>query len=308
MSEQMNEMSAACNHKSPIAEEDLPVELLWIKDAPLFIDETTLGRLYDAVVRPVYKEDAPVIIRVTDAQAQKLQGKIGVNAKAGLAPWLATLLSFGAEASVEGGGESAQSASKETTITLHPISTPQRQLEQLAIWYLFNQRSRLLTGDRTAPLSWQNDRLWEISPRALVFVDLPSETKIIPMAAEFADGSVTTFYDKLRASSGEFPPKYEETERKTYWKWFGDNFDRKVSIELIEAASTSVKAPIRWIDFRCILNDEGDTLHLHLEGAERYSVGTFAYQLVNRTLGHGLRVVGTLKGGPDVNVLALYEK
>ena len=82
---------------------------------------------------------------------------------------------------------------------------------------------------------------------------------------------------------------------------------RGQSIEVIEKASTE-HGRIEWIDYRVPLNDAVDTMHLHIEAAGQYNTGTFAYRLVRRTLGHGVRMVGTLKDGPDFNVLALYEK
>jgi hypothetical protein len=49
-------------------------------------------------------------------------------------------------------------------------------------------------------------------------------------------------------------------------------------------------------------------MHLHIEVAGKYNTGTFAYRLIRRGEGHGIRIVGSLRDGPDVNVLALYEK
>ena len=49
-------------------------------------------------------------------------------------------------------------------------------------------------------------------------------------------------------------------------------------------------------------------MHLHIEVAGKYSTGTFAYRLIRRGQGHGMRIVGSMRDGPDVNVLALYEK
>jgi hypothetical protein len=39
-----------------------------------------------------------------------------------------------------------------------------------------------------------------------------------------------------------------------------------------------------------------------------YDTGVFAYNFVKRGFSHGLRLVGTLKAGTDVNVLAIFEK
>ena len=42
--------------------------------------------------------------------------------------------------------------------------------------------------------------------------------------------------------------------------------------------------------------------------APRFSLGYFAYNFIKRGFKHGLRLVGTLKSEPDMNVLAIYEK
>ena len=65
---------------------------------------------------------------------------------------------------------------------------------------------------------------------------------------------------------------------------------------------------IRWIDYRVPLTDEGDTLHLHISPAGKYDTGVFAYNFIKRGFKHGLRLVGTLKSEPDMNVLAIYDK
>ena len=66
-------------------------------------------------------------------------------------------------------------------------------------------------------------------------------------------------------------------------------------------------------DFRVPMNEttgspEVEMMHLHLVARRGYFTGELAYMAVRRAMGHGLRVIGTLKDGPDINVLALYEK
>ena len=99
-----------------------------------------------------------------------------------------------------------------------------------------------------------------------------------------------------------------KTNKQEYWAWFARQFsDAGQSTEAIEKAS-SENGKIEWIDFRVPLNDVSDTMHLHFEARRRYFTGALAYMVVRRAEGHGLRLVGTLKDGPDINVLALYEK
>jgi hypothetical protein len=66
----------------------------------------------------------------------------------------------------------------------------------------------------------------------------------------------------------------------------------------------------RWIDYRVPIEgaDTPHTIHLHVVAHGEFDTGVFAYNLVKRGWKHGLRVVGTLKSEPDVNVLAIYEK
>jgi hypothetical protein len=34
---------------------NLPEQLLWLSDAPLFIDDCQIAKLHDAIVRPLYR-------------------------------------------------------------------------------------------------------------------------------------------------------------------------------------------------------------------------------------------------------------
>lgn len=287
--------------------ERLPQALLWVKDAPLFIDRTSLDQFYDAVVRPPFKEHAPQTIKISKSLKEDLEKKFGGKVGVSIPSWLSFIFSGNAEISGEIKKGESQSDARETTITLEPISTPHRQLEQLTVFYLLQQPQRMLVGGTDAPLEWQKKGLGDVIPRALVFLDLPPDTKLIPMAAEFSNGKFVTIYDKLIAASGERPPKFDRSRQQEYWSWFDKNFDAGKSIEEIEKASTE-NGRIEWIDYRVPLNTSVDTMHLHLEAGGQYNTGTFAYRLVRRTYGHGIRLVGTLKDGPDFNVLALYEK
>jgi hypothetical protein len=47
---------------------------------------------------------------------------------------------------------------------------------------------------------------------------------------------------------------------------------------------------------------------LHVVGRGEFDTGVFAYNFVTRGWKYGLRVVGAIKAGPDINVLAIYEK
>ena len=67
---------------------------------------------------------------------------------------------------------------------------------------------------------------------------------------------------------------------------------------------------IDWIDFRLLRANDVDIAakHFHISARGAYPPGTFASQLVRRAEHHGTRILGTLKSGSDVNVLAIYER
>lgn len=95
--------------------------------------------------------------------------------------------------------------------------------------------------------------------------------------------------------------------REHYWKWFEREFNGKRAMRLIEEAAEE-HGDIRWIDFRLPLDDAGRTLHLHMQGREEYSTGVYGYNLVKRGYKHGLLLIGTIKSGNDMDVLAVYER
>jgi hypothetical protein len=288
-------------------EEHVPDALLWVKDAPLFIDDENLGRFYDAVVRPAFKENVPFKLKISEGQKKDLQAKLGGKGKLGLAPWLSSILNAEVEVSAEGQVSKGSTFGFEQEVTFEPISTPQRQLVQLMVFYALNQPARLMVGGIEGPLEWQRSGGIAAVPRGLAFIDLPRGTKFIPMAAEFSNGKVVTLFDKLPGSANAQPPAFEREKKQAYWEWYAANFDPARSVEVIESASAA-NGKIEWIDFRVPLNSQAEMMHVHLEARGRYFTGALAYMIVRRSLGHGLRLVGTLKDGPDINVMALYEK
>ena len=63
----------------------------------------------------------------------------------------------------------------------------------------------------------------------------------------------------------------------------------------------------RWIAYRVIFGT-GETLHLDVTARGEYDTGIFAYYFIRRGERHGLRIVGSLKSGPALNLLAAYDK
>jgi hypothetical protein len=303
---------------------ELAQSLGWLADAPLFIDGPQVEAFYDAVVQPE-AEEGPTTrsVRISSREESQLGGKL--EAEVSL-PTLVKTVFPGIK--VTGGLDTAmrgqEEESKEEAVELLPIKTPQRQLVHLAIHYVTHLRDRLfmIKVDREADpesLKWARgaDRL----PRALVFMDFPQRTILIPTAAELNSREVRIFYEEMVgqwARRGEtlpidypddpkIPEKELQEKRKKYWKWFIEKFQPQQAMRVVETVISS-GGPIRWIDYRTPIAEDGSTLHLHLVGRGEYDTGAFAYNLVKRGFKHGFRLVGLLKSEPDVNVLAIFEK
>jgi hypothetical protein len=257
---------------------------------------------------------------------KKLTGKLGAKASFGTGALLA-FLGIGkvnAEVSGEAGAEAGKTAGKTTEVTLEAISTPQRQLVQLTAHYLLTYPDRFFfvnnVKDRssTEPYLWCDPQVIADVPRALAFINFPSlpKTKLIPIAAEFANGTIVTYFNEMKDRDGkncsanhpDFDAPGYAAEKKKYWKWFADNFAIQASINLIEKSVQEQKQKIQWIAFRVPISDDGETLHIHLVGGARTDTCSFAYNFIRRGYEFGIRLVGTLKSDPDLNVLAVYER
>lgn len=305
--------------------------LAWLADAPLFIDKQLVGAFYDAVVRPEFEE---ATITLSTEKMKSLKASIEAEAKIEVKPWewikmLLPFLDAKVEAKVGGKIDGQLDKKDEKTVELRRISTPQRQLVQLALHYEahFSKRIAVVSEDFSNPF-WAKDTFISEIPRALVFFDFPPETRFIPMAAELNKGNVITVFDRLASTLGgahDKPPPYPDSlprvspkalakRRKAYWGWFRDHFSPNAILNILEQEIARNEGRIRWIAFRVPLGDKTSPLydeaplHLHICGREEHDTGVFAYNLVGRGFKHGLRVVGTLKSEPDVNVLAIFEK
>jgi hypothetical protein len=321
----------------------LPDSLLWLADSPLLIDSDFLSQFYDAVVRPEARKGVTTLeISEETVTSLKAAGTIGAEVSLEANDVLSAISSFfpfikpklAVTGNVDGEGTRETTSGATRTIDLHPIDTPQRQLVQLTLHYLLNNPDRLMDVTDPSEADWRSDTFIRGVPRPLVFIDLPGEreagesgrpaTKIIPMAAEFADGKVVPLYPKLRRPNGEMPPAYPhyadraengtydghpdlQSARKEYWKWFDRSFRAIQAVEIVEEAAFQ-HGRIRWIDYRVPISEDGGTLHLHMRPQEKYDTGDLAYNMIKRGLRHGLRLVGTLKSEPDLNVLAVYER
>jgi hypothetical protein len=312
-----------------IRKSGLPPQLLWLADAPLFIDAEQVYRFHDAVVAPQAKE-GPTSVQQAKGRKQSTTGKATTQAKGavGSSGFLSWFLRADAEIQAGGelGGTLEWNQGDQVSTQWNPIDSPQRQLEQLVTTYLSLVRERLLFCEPHNFNQLLTPAVAGELPRALVLLDLPGQadsekirslgTILIPTAVEFVTGQVVTLFDKLKFNGSEppaYPDKPEPVEsllakRTEYWKWFQNNFSARTAMKLVEDEVSKVKSRIQWIDYRLPLTPEGHTLHLHLVPCGKYDTGTFAYNFIKRGFKHGLRIIGTLKSEPDINVLAVYEK
>lgn len=309
-------------------------QIAWIADAPMFVDERHVERFFDAVVRPKF-EHVDTSEQDAEDRFTSLKGNLGLKGevKFELPDWLKPLkpLSLGAEASGEIDGERRSEVKHSTVRQLKPIWTAERQLEELTRHYLYNYPNRVLfLNGPFEGNGWPHEKWWQQSvdltrwlPRPLALLDFPPRTVIIPTAAEFTDGQLALLYQdlaiRLTSEKGgpkrEYPPDDLPQEERTqqrmeYWRSFGSYFSGNGSREAMRTIedAASKHGRISWIDFRILLSDEGESLHIHVAPEGGMTAGTFGYNFVRRGYSHGTRIVGTVKSGPDLNVLAIYER
>jgi hypothetical protein len=304
------------NNKMEKTEQVLPNELKWLSDAPMFIDENQVNRFYDAIARPEYSEEK-FTTALNDSQKTKINGKLKLEVEAeDPLSLLSTVFPFLPKGSADVGGSRENGTNQSNSTTYNVIHNAERKLEKLTFHYLIEETDRIQFVDNLAHETWRNPDSIKKVPRLLTFLDLPKEKPIIPTAAEFENGEIVLLYEKLLKKDGRTPPHYPEKateekfleqQRKEYWQWFEADFSPTTAMLAVEEAASD-NGKLRWIDYRLPLNNEGDTLHLHINPREEYDTGTFAYKFIKRGYKHGLRLVGTLKSEPDMNVLAIYEK
>jgi hypothetical protein len=303
----------------------LPAALNWLQDAALYTDDGLIERFYDAIANPENRQKS-VGLTFSDDTSTALKGKLGVDASVTtekLAALVMPLFGFikpTLKVAGEAGVDHENHKSASTTLELETIDNPQRQLKQLALYYLFNQSQRLFFADLNDTKSWTSGSSIAEVPRALTFLSLPSaaeaaekglpETKLIPTAAEFENGKIVQIYKSLAFTDEElpaYPERGSNEERAKYWAWFDTKFSATKAMIAVENAA-SENGKIRWIDYRLPISRSGDTLHLHLCPAGNYDTGVFAYNFIKRGFKHGIRLVGSMKSEPDMNVLAIFDR
>jgi hypothetical protein len=303
--------------------------LWWLADAPLFIDEPLIASFYDAVVRPEFELQGKTIGEINERTNSLLMGGAG---EAGLG--LPSFLSFlGADARLKVDGKLEHTRKRTEQATAQhdwkAVHTAGRKLEELVAVYVADQRfhSRLLfmdcptSGIQTlagAMLDFETlEQANDSFPRSLIFLDVKSEAIIIPTMCEFSAGGFAELYENLigklwkpeETSRPVYPSATSATaskERLAYWKDISGRYNSRVAMEILEKAATDGRK-LEWLDFRLRLSVEGETLHLHVCPRGLYAAATFGYNFIRRGNRQGVRIVGSLKRGPDLNVLAIFE-
>ena len=266
--------------------------------------------LYDSLVRPVH-ENSEVSFAMSQEVFQQWKQDVTVGAKLGVPQWFQNLvLSFEAKADETKGKSGGNKQGQSVIIKAQPVETPLRKLEQIVAAYAFSHRSRIM---RVAPDAEQA-QIWDgldprSSPKILCFIELPPQSRIIPTAAEYMDGVVVPIYERLPKAFPAPPyPANPVTQGKSandYWWPFSVVFDPSKTIQVMEEAQAPGHGRISWIDFRVEIG--GKFIHLHAAPAGRCDTGVFAYNFVKRGFKSGTRLIGVMREGPDIHVLAIYD-
>lgn len=293
--------------------EPLPSQLLWLADAPLFIDARQVEAFYDAVLQPDYEE-------IGKSFGRSVSSETTFGGDLTLGTMFSPLVK--GEAGLSAGHKRGKA--QESGSTWNRVANPYRHLLALVLRYATETslHSRLVIADPAAcvdaagaTVDLGDAEYLRQGPRAMIMLELGPGTKFVPAALELTDGSVRPIYKELAkrlegGASRPLPPYRSGADpesvqaRHAYWSWFVEFYDRQKALEVVEEAVKD--GPIAWIAYRILLH--GQFMHLHLAGRGNYDTGVFGYQLLARGERHGLRIVGTLKSEPDINVLAVFER
>lgn len=315
----------------------------FLADAPMFIDGRLVERLYDAIFRPEVQ-----LVSVSDGKASEIAKKLARATTntleiGGKSPPILSL--FGLEIAAKASrkstntNEEAEKDGNSSTRTFSAISTPERYLEKLISLYVEEYPQRLLwvkndltkiqtLEDPSKSLDWaeiedENGLLGDgKGPRPIIVLDLDADATLMPMYGELTNGKdcelLKDYLNTKREKEDFIVPKYPSSpkdnkqELTNYWKEISKHFDSRAVIRTIETATSDKTARFDWIDFRLLCSNDHESPvmppHLHFMPRGEYPTGIFAYHLVRRAYRFGIRIVGTLKRGQDINVLAVYER
>jgi len=293
---------------------------LWfLIDIPLFIDGTSIRQLFDAMVRPEWE---PVSRIKTSSDGNTLS--VGVNAKAEGKAKIPLFLTGNASGGIK---SELKNESLEANATNEQTNrSPEMSLEKIVNRYLTHFPERLLRlSDNPEELKDFNDTAlnWNRAEelldapgmRPLIVLDLPARTKILPMFAETSLGKALELHkplakrlkiDKILKPLPSRKDNNYEAGAIEHWDNFARNFSSMEAIRCVE----SVHSRLHWAAFRAWPAGKEGVMPLHLSILPygNYANGTFAYQFIRRAENFGIRLIGTLKKGRDINVLGIYER
>lgn len=307
------------------ADERAIARVKWLLDAPLFVDEVLVERQFDALVRPDFELQSREIGSTSEEARRRLTGgEGGIGGKIGI-PFLT---SGGATIKAKHEREASSKRGRSETLTEIPVNSTGRKLEEIAAYYLSEAPERVIfldsdglitTFDGKTLTTQELDALAGEAPRALVFLEVAPKTPITPMACELATGKIHLLYETYAekvfktAERPVYPSDKESTPktRAKYWRALTEAFQSRAAMEVVECAGDpddkGASAKLAWIDFRLPIGGN-ETLHLHCVPDGRWHTGVFGYNFVRRGYRQGVRIVGTLKAGLDLNVLAIFDR
>ncbi|MBA1184139.1 hypothetical protein [Stutzerimonas stutzeri] len=291
-------------------------QLWFVVDIPLFIDSQAIEKLHDALSRPEF-ETTSRKQSSTAARSKEFQDDLTLSGETGLAPFM--------KASTSAKFSQKRSTSNSQTLDLNQEAnrSTEMRFEKIINFYAHNYPERIFWAENDLSkvidtngnsLTWQevSTLIAEPAPRPLIVFDLSKGSKLIAMAAENTKGELKEIYkDYIRElPNGDQIPTYSSAPEnsKSYWEKLEEHFNPTIAMRSVEN-STKDGTRIDWIDYRLISKAANTviSIHLHLSPKGEYNTGTFAYQTVRRGFKYGIKIVGTLKQGEDVNVLAIYE-
>ncbi|MEX3639184.1 hypothetical protein [Paraburkholderia sp. BR14320] len=299
---------------------------LWfIADSPLFIDAKAVGRLYDTIFQPEF-EIASRTQGVGGTKATQLSAEISGAGEASIPTFVKMSATAKTGTTLSAGSNTSKS------VTEVAVRSAERMQEALINLYVYSYPDRIFFVDNELiqlrdlegkTYSWQEIEAKLDIPgiRPLIVLELGKGTKLMPMFGELVSGQDIDLYhrflDAIPHDESRTVPTYPSKNAanyaltsKEYWSAFWAVFNSQKAMRVIEE-STRAGGRFEWIDYR-LVGFEPDKnpipLHLHVSPRGEYSTGTFAYQFVRRGESHGLRMVGTLKKGADINILSVYER
>src|SRR5579883_846652 len=288
--------------------------LWWLTEVPMFIDEQSVDRLFGAIVQPEYillQSSETAQKGRTEARGDELEGSGEVS--------LPAFFKIGTKAKLTGNVTDATSHTAQ--ITKQFVYSSEQRLQDVVVAYkerypervLFSEPGRTtLTSLSGTSINWVTAEalLDEPGVRPLLFIDLAPQVEILPMAGETGDGKTILIFESMierlkknGITIPDFPDDRApdaEAQKKCYWDALVKSYSNRIALESIEDAFKNGQR-IDWIDYRLKLETRAIPVHLHFAPAGRFPTGVFAYNLVRRGYKVGLRIVGQLKKGCDIN-------